>query len=192
MIGIYSITHIATGRKYIGASTDIQSRWTQHIRKAAKGKGSYIHKAMAQYGVDQFLFRVEIECDVSQLVTNEVELISSIGTRAPDGFNLTAGGEGVFMGVHKVCVLSDTEVGRMVHHHINPSCGQHRHIKVDVAVRAILNDKFELIDHDGRQYITPPKLHVLRVTTSQLMPVTQRVIGNPLKHIQPARFSKLD
>ena len=62
MIGIYSITHVESGRKYIGASTDIEVRWKQHIRKVSKGNGSYIHKSIAQYGFDSFLFKVEIEC----------------------------------------------------------------------------------------------------------------------------------
>ena len=99
----------------------------------------------------------------------------------------------MFMGCAKVCVLSDVEVGRLVHYNIAPNCGQHRHIKVDVAVRAILNDKFELVDHDGRQYITPPKLHVMRpVVSGGVIPIVQRIKGVPMKHIQPARFSKLD
>jgi hypothetical protein len=66
-------------------------------------------------------------------------------------------------------------------------------MRTDVAVRAIQRDKYELVDHEGKQYVTPPKLHVLRsIKSDRVVSVIQRVRGNPLKHIQPPTMLELD
>ena len=34
---IYEITHLATGRKYVGSSTDVTKRWKKHLWELQKG-----------------------------------------------------------------------------------------------------------------------------------------------------------
>lgn len=59
--GIYKITRLKTGEIYIGQAVDIKKRWQGHI-KTACGCGqlasSLLHTAMAQDGIDQFMFEL--------------------------------------------------------------------------------------------------------------------------------------
>lgn len=64
--GIYKITNLNTGESYIGKSTNIKTRWIQHIKTSldigtiAKTK---IHIALQDIGVDNFSFEVLEKCD---------------------------------------------------------------------------------------------------------------------------------
>jgi predicted GIY-YIG superfamily endonuclease len=57
--GIYCITYIPTGEIYIGRSTDIGSRWSEHT-KSAYNIGSIAHSSlhtkMARDGIWNFQF----------------------------------------------------------------------------------------------------------------------------------------
>lgn len=50
MVGIYAIKNKINNKIYIGRSTDIQRRWTTHLRDARKGSLCKIHIAMRQLG----------------------------------------------------------------------------------------------------------------------------------------------
>lgn len=63
--GIYKITNIKTQESYIGKSTNIKTRWTNHIKTALGLDGmarTKIHSAMKEYGLDNFTFEVLEEC----------------------------------------------------------------------------------------------------------------------------------
>lgn len=66
--GIYRITNLRTQEAYIGKSTNIKNRWTQHI-KTTLGIGtianSSFHKVLKDEGIDNFSFEVLEECDKS-------------------------------------------------------------------------------------------------------------------------------
>jgi len=57
--GIYIITYIPTGEIYIGRSTDIANRWTEHV-KSAFNLGtiahSSLHTKMEEKGIWNFSF----------------------------------------------------------------------------------------------------------------------------------------
>lgn len=58
--GIYAITHIETGRLYVGSSIDIQDRWRHHKNELKKGlhANARLQNAWKKYGADAFDFTV--------------------------------------------------------------------------------------------------------------------------------------
>lgn len=59
--GIYKITNLDTQRAYIGRSTDIKKRLTEHVKGAfniSTIADQEIHRVMGREGVDKFSFEV--------------------------------------------------------------------------------------------------------------------------------------
>lgn len=92
---IYSITHRASGKMYIGFTEDAERRMRQHKRAAVYGGGCrVITRALQKYGVDAFDFVVESQTeDKSRALRREQHYIKAFHTLAPNGYNLTTGGE---------------------------------------------------------------------------------------------------
>lgn len=69
--GIYKITHVESGKCYVGQSVDIGNRWKQHIKRgvgAESRTNNKLYPAMAELGVEAFRFEiVETTEDTSQL-----------------------------------------------------------------------------------------------------------------------------
>ena len=66
MIGIYSITNIINGKRYIGKSINLNSRLSSHkcsLRKEVRNKDTnrYLFNAVKKYSIENFNFEV-IEC----------------------------------------------------------------------------------------------------------------------------------
>jgi group I intron endonuclease len=94
---VYLVTNLVNGKKYVGYTTrTIAKRWKEHLTLAARGSLLYFHCALRKYGLDNF--RVELlETVVGtqvEIQAAEVRYIASQGSLAPDGYNLTVGGEG--------------------------------------------------------------------------------------------------
>jgi group I intron endonuclease len=94
---IYLITNLVTGKKYIGCTTvSLKRRWAQHLSSARKGSSMAIHRAIRKYGVGNFEIKcLEVVATREAMLAAEVSLIYSHGCTAPNGYNLTNGGEGV-------------------------------------------------------------------------------------------------
>jgi group I intron endonuclease len=62
--GVYSITHIKSGRRYIGSSKNIHLRWGDHRRALGHGKHicPHLQNAWNKYGPDAFVFDVLEVC----------------------------------------------------------------------------------------------------------------------------------
>lgn len=90
--GIYVLTHIATGRKYVGQSVDVESRYRQHKKAHANTK---IAHAIKKYGVSAFSFDVVDRCSREDLNQREKFWIEHFKCLSPDGFNLKTGGDAV-------------------------------------------------------------------------------------------------
>lgn len=91
--GVYKITHIASGKSYVGISKDIHRRWTQHRSWVTTGtRRSAIYNAMQRYGIDAFSWQIIEECCQDDLNMREQHWISVFDTFR-NGYNLTAGGE---------------------------------------------------------------------------------------------------
>lgn len=104
MTGIYMITNIKNGKKYIGQSKRLMERWGEHLRSAQPEKYSSkgerdnktsIHLAMQKYGAFNFTFQVLEFCSEDQLDERE-----RYWTRCYDsynnGYNETEGGQLTF------------------------------------------------------------------------------------------------
>lgn len=92
---LYRITNQINKKVYIGQTNKPDYRWYQH-RSYAKGNKpqQYIHRAMAKYGIENFIFDVIAGC-LSQEDTDETEsiLIIQYNSRNKDhGYNLMVGG----------------------------------------------------------------------------------------------------
>lgn len=98
---IYKITNTLNGKVYIGQSNS-KRRWSQHqyFAKNPEQTKQYIHRAMAKYGVENFIFE-EIASCLTQEDTDETEslLIKQYDSRNKNyGYNLAPGGNGVGSG----------------------------------------------------------------------------------------------
>jgi group I intron endonuclease len=94
--GIYCIEHIASGKKYIGKSKDIERRWYGHkwaLKKDVRGQDTnrYLWAAVKKYGFENFKFWIVEELPTDDRILSERELywmdfyVSCDGTR---GYNL--------------------------------------------------------------------------------------------------------
>lgn len=102
MIGIYSITNIINGKKYIGKSKNIKSRWSHHKGSLRRGKhdNNYLQNSWSKYGEDNFKFEIlYVTQDEKQLNEKEIYYIKKYKTLNSNfGYNIRSGGEGGYMG----------------------------------------------------------------------------------------------
>ena len=99
MFQAYLITCAASGRRYVGiTSRTLRQRWNEHLHDARKRpKSNMLFKAIAKHGADNF--KMEHLCCArtwADICAVEALLIAQHGTLAPNGYNLTLGGEGRF------------------------------------------------------------------------------------------------
>ena len=72
--GIYKITHIDSGKCYIGQSNDIAERWRQHIKRgigADPPTQNKLYPAMLEFGAENFMFEIIEECSPNVLTERE-------------------------------------------------------------------------------------------------------------------------
>lgn len=90
---IYTITHIASGRVYVGQTTkQARKRWIAHCAPSNWGKRG-VSGAFLKYGKESFRFDViDTAENIEQLNHKERFWIAKLDTMAPRGFNLEHGG----------------------------------------------------------------------------------------------------
>ena len=86
-----------TGKIYIGQSTNIETRWKDHVIRLKEGKhdNRYLQNAWNKYGASNFSFSVLEECPRDFGVLNEREVYWIKTLNALDhkiGYNIAAGG----------------------------------------------------------------------------------------------------
>ena len=82
--GVYKITNLVNGKVYIGASKDIERRWSEHKRSVK----SPIHSDLEAYGLDNFKFEILIECPEDMLCQWERDMICLYDSDDPEkGYN---------------------------------------------------------------------------------------------------------
>ena len=84
--GIYVITEVSSGRRYVGQSKDIFGRWSQH----SGGAKSDIGAAFAA-GPTHFRWQVVEVCNETLLNERERHWIEHFDCVHPAGFNKTSG-----------------------------------------------------------------------------------------------------
>ena len=94
---IYLVTCSATGKVYVGQTTQpLEKRWAHHRHMAKSGKSngcSALHSAMRKYGEDQFsIVTLGAFASREELNAAEVKEIAARGSVSPGGYNLKAGG----------------------------------------------------------------------------------------------------
>ena len=92
---IYMIYNDLNDKVYIGrAKNGALSRWKEHIGYCLKNN-QYIHRAMRNYGVEHFNYKV-LETNIACELLNEREKywIKFYNSKAPNGYNETDGGDG--------------------------------------------------------------------------------------------------
>jgi group I intron endonuclease len=95
----YCLTCLTTGRVYIGiTSRSLKRRWNEHLYASRTARRRMtIGWAIAKHGADEF--RIEALCCArswADICEVERVLIEQYDCRAPKGYNLRNGGEGVF------------------------------------------------------------------------------------------------
>jgi group I intron endonuclease len=88
---LYTITNQVNGKQYIGISSRVARRWIEH----KSGHGSkLVYQAIKKYGLDALKFDIFCEGCEEDIKKLEVAMIETCNTLAPNGYNLTLGGEG--------------------------------------------------------------------------------------------------
>lgn len=89
LCGIYLLTHIESGRKYVGQSVDIHKRFGNH---SLGRKNTKLGNAVLKYGWASFTTEIIELCVPDQLNALEMQWVKHHDCIAPSGFNLTSGG----------------------------------------------------------------------------------------------------
>ena len=85
-------------KSYIGITTrNIERRWYEH-KYVPNSCGQLLAKAISKYGEKSFIIEHIASAigNVENLKELEKQIIQQCGTMAPNGYNLTAGGDGLF------------------------------------------------------------------------------------------------
>ena len=96
MAYIYRILNKISKKVYIGITTykDVKKRWNQHIQTASINKGCpALREAFNKYGIENFEFSVILICFDQDRFKYEIEYIKKYNSIAPNGYNLTNGGQ---------------------------------------------------------------------------------------------------
>lgn len=119
---IYKIYSDINNKIYIGQTiVDISTRWSQHLYRAKyENNPPYMYKAMQKYGIDKFhicLLKTYSEKTEELLKEKlnkcEIDYISKYNTLAPNGYNLTIGGDN-FGANYKIAVDMYNKKGKLL------------------------------------------------------------------------------
>lgn len=93
---IYEARNVVNGKRYIGKSANgLESRKREHLKDMKNGSKLVFHCALRKYGLAVFRWKMLLTSDdPDDLCSLERALISILKTKAPNGYNLTDGGDG--------------------------------------------------------------------------------------------------
>lgn len=93
---VYKITNLITHKVYIGLTTrGIKKRWQDHVNAANNRSSTVLHNSIRKYGTDNFFIEVIEECpDFETMIAREIHWIQEYNSIRPNGYNITAGGQG--------------------------------------------------------------------------------------------------
>lgn len=96
--GVYAITNLSNGHRYIGSSIDIYRRWSQHRRQLRKGTHSnqILQRAWDKYSEDTFEFSILIVCSEHDTLLNEQRFLDTV---KPE-YNIAVCAEAPSRGLH--------------------------------------------------------------------------------------------
>lgn len=119
---IYKVTNLTNGKIYVGKTIQqLSRRKTDHINCARLKKYNMVfHKAIDKYGKENFVWEI-IESVLLPEMLSELEkyYIKKYNCMVPNGYNLTAGGEGLLGFKHSE---ESKEKNRLSH--VGKNCGE--------------------------------------------------------------------
>lgn len=93
---IYISTNLVNQKQYVGRTVNFKGRKNTHFKLSGdETPETYFHKALKKYGKDNFKW-ICVEYPIEELNEMEMFWIKTLNTKAPNGYNLTDGGEGIF------------------------------------------------------------------------------------------------
>ena len=92
---IYKITCLVNGKIYVGKTKQKLSRRIAQHRYDSKKGSIGLGAAIRKYGWENFTVEVLEVCPVEKLDEREIFWIAKLDCKAPNGYNLTDGGEGL-------------------------------------------------------------------------------------------------
>lgn len=93
---IYRAINKINGKSYIGKTEkSLEKRQEWHLASVKQESKFAFHRALAKYGIDSFEWQVlDTATDLQDLNTKEQHYIALHESFGPNGYNMTAGGEG--------------------------------------------------------------------------------------------------
>lgn len=93
---IYKIVNKLNGTTYVGQTINsINQRFIQH-KHASLTHNTYLYNAMKKYGINNFYIeQIDSANSLDELNTKEIYWIEKLNTKAPNGYNIVDGGNGV-------------------------------------------------------------------------------------------------
>lgn len=97
---VYKATNKINGKQYIGYTTGtLHDRMKGHVRKAndknQKAYNYFFQRAIRKYSINNFIWEVLSVCiNKKECCKKEIEYIKQYNSIAPNGYNLTVGGDG--------------------------------------------------------------------------------------------------
>ena len=96
MYYLYIITDKLNNKVYIGQTINEKRRWRAHksFAKNPEQTGQYIHRAMAKYGINNFIYEIIATCRTQEGADEtEKQLIKQYDSRNPiKGYNVAPTG----------------------------------------------------------------------------------------------------
>lgn len=93
---LYRLT-APNGKAYIGITVNARKRWWTHNQQATKKNvQTALGAAIRKHGFDSFTKEILVIGEIQYLKELETRAIEAYATRSPQGYNLTAGGDGLF------------------------------------------------------------------------------------------------
>lgn len=91
---IYVLTCLITMKEYVGQAKCWKKRWKRHCADARGDSLFAIHCAIRTYGKENFALTILRRCPIEEMDYWEEYYVEKHDTLAPDGYNLTTGGDG--------------------------------------------------------------------------------------------------
>jgi group I intron endonuclease len=113
---IYCATNTVNGKKYVGQTVKSAARrWQFHLKSAKDGSACALHCAIRKYGAEVFeLETIGLADTLDELNKKETYYIGRLKTLAPDGYNLTTGGEGRAFSTETLAKMSKVQMGKAI------------------------------------------------------------------------------
>ncbi|NJO48147.1 MAG: GIY-YIG nuclease family protein [Leptolyngbyaceae cyanobacterium RM2_2_4] len=109
---IYKITNLINSKSYVGQTIcSLENRWAQHNSKSSRCRA--ISNALRKYGKEKFTIEILVICNsLKELNEQESIFIKKFNTLAPNGYNLTSGGEGKTFSEESRSKISNAKKGK--------------------------------------------------------------------------------